>query len=292
MNEAGLRELLKLSIRLSLEAGKEILRIYEGENSVDKKSDDSPLTLADISSHRIISDGLSSTDIPLLSEEGKDISYEVRRNWQYFWLIDPLDGTKEFIKRNGEFTVNIALIHASRPVLGIIYAPVMRLLYYALKGEGAYKTLVGEDGNLDKIISGAQRLPLYSRDILSRRIVASRSHMSAETEAYIIKLKDKFKEVSFLSAGSSLKFCLIAEGSADIYPRFGPTMEWDTAAGQIIVEEAGGTVLEVETGQPLVYNKRDLKNPYFIVRSHQSLQDYRFLNLEDLKGYLLDSERQ
>lgn len=277
MNEAKLHELLKLSIRLCLEAGREILRIYEEEFSIDKKSDNSPLTLADINSHRIISEGLSLTGIPLLSEEGKDIPYEIRKRWDFFWLVDPLDGTKEFIKRNGEFTVNIALIKGSRPVLGVIHAPVMRLLYYAIKDKGAYRALTDEDANIEKIISGSQKLPLYSKEIASYiRIVASRSHLSSETEAYINKLKGKFKDLSFLSAGSSLKFCLIADGRADIYPRFAPTMEWDTAAGQAIVEEAGGRVLEAETGQPLVYNKKDLKNPYFIAISDNLLPEDNF----------------
>lgn len=266
MDEAGLRKLLELSIGLSIEAGREILRIYEGDFSIEKKSDSSPLTLADIKSHRIISDGLSSTGIPLLSEEGKDIPYEIRRRWDFFWLIDPLDGTKEFIKRNGEFTVNISLIQGSRPVLGVIYAPVTGLLYFALKGKGAFMASIN-NSNVEAIIAHARRLPLNSRDKSSSlRIIASRSHLSAETGAYINKLKDRYRDISFISAGSSLKFCLVAEGKADIYPRFSPTMEWDTAAGQTIVEEAGGEVLDAETGQPLKYNKETLNNPYFVVK--------------------------
>lgn len=269
MDEARLRECLELSIKLSIDAGRAILRVYQGDFSIDRKSDDSPLTLADITSHKIISEGLSSTGIPLLSEEGKDIPYEVRKKWGFFWLIDPLDGTKEFIKRNGEFTVNISLIHHSKPVLGVIYAPVIGLLYYGLKGEGAFKSSINDPVSIKTIISESQRLPLYSGDMASSlRIVASRSHLSAETEAYINKLKGRYRDISFLSAGSSLKFCLIAEGKADIYPRFSPTMEWDTAAGQIIVEESGGDVLDVEKGKALDYNKGDLKNPHFIAMSY------------------------
>lgn len=266
MDEARLRECLELSIKLSIEAGRAILRVYQGDFSIDRKSDDSPLTLADITSHKIISEGLSSTGIPLLSEEGKDIPYEIRRRWDFFWLIDPLDGTKEFIKRNGEFTVNISLIQGSRPVLGVIYAPVTGLLYFALKGKGAFKASIN-NSNVEAAIAHSQRLPLNCRDKSSSlRIIASRSHLSAETEAYINELKGRYRDISFLSAGSSLKFCLIAEGKADIYPRFAPTMEWDTAAGEIIVEEAGGEVLDAETGQPLKYNKKNLNNPYFIAK--------------------------
>lgn len=262
-----LQKLLEISVKLSIDAGRTILRIYEGDFSVQRKSDDSPLTLADINSHRIISEGLSISGIPLLSEEGKGIPYEMRKGWEYLWLVDPLDGTKEFINKNGEFTVNIALIHNSRPILGVIYAPAQRLLYYALKGKGAFKVLLHDEENITDIISHSIKLPLYEHNNHSSiRIIASRSHLSTETKQYINKLQDKYRDVSYLSAGSSLKFCLIAEGKADIYPRFGPTMEWDTAAGEIIVQEAGGEVFDAETGKPLKYNKESLNNLYFIVR--------------------------
>ena len=257
---------LELALRVSLEAGKEVLKIYNSDFSVDWKEDKSPLTLADKKSHQIIWEGLSITGIPLLSEEGRDIPYEERSGWDYLWLVDPLDGTKEFINRNGEFTINISLIHKSRPVLGVIYAPVKGLLYYALKDKGAYRVFVEEDDSIKGIFSKADKLPLNKRDGLTAvRVVASKSHTSPETQAYIDKLRGIYKDIFFNSAGSSLKFCLVAEGEADIYPRLGPTMEWDTAAGDIIVEEAGGRVIDIESGKPLMYNKKVLKNPYFVV---------------------------
>jgi 3'(2'), 5'-bisphosphate nucleotidase len=273
-NQEQFQNLLELSIKLSIDAGREILRIYEGEFTFNKKSDNSPITLADMNSHRIISEGLSATGIPILSEEGKDIPYRTRKAWNFFWLVDPLDGTKEFIKKNGEFTVNIALINRTRPVLGVIYAPATGLLYYTSLDRGAYKTTVECLDDIRGILSKAQRLPLpCMEDGQSLRIVASRSHMSPETEAYITRLKNKHREITYLSAGSSLKFCLIAEGKADLYPRLSPTMEWDTAAGQIIVEEAGGWVLDAMRLEPLLYNKADLRNPCFVAGRMKSVQN-------------------
>ncbi len=259
-----MKELLELAIKLSIEAGKVVLSIYREDFAVNKKSDNSPLTIADITSHRILTHGLTKTGIPVLSEEGKDIPYEVRRDWQRFWLVDPLDGTKEFINRNGEFTINIALIEGSRPVLGVIYAPAKDLLYYSLKGEGVWK----RQGNEVKRLSSQSEA--QSNSI---KVVASRSHHSREVDDFISKLKEKYSEIEFLQAGSSLKFCIVAEGSADIYPRFTPTMEWDTAAGQAIVEEAGGAVLALD-GKTLSYNKIELKNLGFI-----SVRNFEYKNL-------------
>lgn len=264
LKNSELEGLLQVSIRLCLEAGKEILRIYNGEFSIDKKKDDSPLTLADLESNRILFRGLSDTGIPVLSEEEREIPYEVRKDWQYLWLIDPLDGTKEFIKRNGEFTVNISLIEGQTPVLGVIYAPARELLYFALKAQGAFKQENPSSFNdINDIMKTAEGLPL-ERKKRPFTVVASCSHMSEKTEEFIENLKKEFDQVEVLSAGSSLKFCLIAEGLADLYPRFGPTMEWDTAAGHAIVEEAGGRVITLE-GKPLLYNKPSLENPDFIV---------------------------
>lgn len=242
-------------IGIAKEAGERILEVYRTSFTIKNKIDNSPLTTADYLSHEIISKRLKNIypAIPVLSEEGKGISYEVRKNWQYFWLIDPLDGTKEFIKRNGEFTVNIALINRHKPVLGVIYAPAKNILYFAKRGKGAFKLVA--DGNTQNI-----RLNGKSDD-KGLRAVVSRSHSNQELEEYLNKLNIKER----ISTGSSLKFCLVAEGKADIYPRIGTTMEWDTAAGQIIVEEAGGKVVEFATGNPLTYNKKSLKNPSFIV---------------------------
>jgi 3'(2'), 5'-bisphosphate nucleotidase len=249
--------LLTNAIDAAREAGKAVMKIYASDFTVEQKEDKSPLTLADKRSHEIIAKRLSAIKgepVPLLSEEGKNIPYEERKDWEYFWLVDPLDGTKEFVKRNGEFTVNIALILGSRPVLGVIYVPVTDTLYSALEGAGAYKEAQGR----------TIRLP--ERQTRERfTVVGSRSHAREELEAFVEKMKRKHGEVDFISAGSSLKFCLVAEGKADVYPRFGPTREWDTAAGQAIAEEAGLSVVAMTTGEALVYNKQSLLNPWFMV---------------------------
>ncbi len=269
----------------ALQAGEAILEVYNTDFEVEEKEDNSPLTLADMQSHRIITDILSDTvfegkSIPILSEEGRDISFKDRCGWEYFWLVDPLDGTKEFVKRNGEFTVNIALIHKGKPIAGIIFIPVKDSLYFAAEGHGVYKL---ERANQYKGLISAMEdhayryneLLKYATDLKSRqerpkqnghlRIIGSRSHRSQKMEEFLEELGKDYKEIEIFPAGSSLKFCLIAEGTADLYPRFGPTMEWDTAAGQAIVEEAGGVVVSVETKAPLLYNKENLLNPWFMV---------------------------
>lgn len=228
----------------------EILKIYEsGDFSIEAKADDSPLTLADRASHKAIVAELEKTGIPILSEEGSQIPYETRKDWQYFWMIDPLDGTKEFIKKNGEFTVNIALIQVNRPVLGVVFTPVLNELFWAVKGQGAFKN--GE----------AIRVNRFSLASPNLKVVASRSHLNDETKAYL----DDLNEPEIVSKGSSLKLLMVAEGEADLYPRYAPTMEWDTAAAQIVVEEAGGKVLIKGMNDPVRYNKEDLLNPYFLV---------------------------
>jgi len=264
-------------LRISREAGQVILQVYDSDFAVEQKFDSSPLTLADRRSHEVIAQGLSlmsDLPIPLLSEEGRSIPYDERKTWDMFWLVDPLDGTKEFVKRNGEFTVNIALIQNSSPLIGVIYIPVKNIFYFAVKGLGAYRLELHNaevPASTKGLLKISSRLPLApdSADTASNisrvTVIGSRSHMSSETEQFINDLKAKYKEVDFLAAGSSLKFCLIAEGRADVYPRFGPTMEWDTAAGQAIVEQAGGRVLRAGSQEPLTYNKEDLLNPSFIV---------------------------
>jgi len=249
-------------VALAKKAGDAIMDIYQKDFEVEFKADQSPLTEADTAAHKIIEQGLKELDqkndmaIPLMSEEGKNIPYQDRKDWDYFWMVDPVDGTKEFIKKNGEFTVNIALINQGMPVLGVVYAPALGQMYWAKQGEGAFK-----DG---------QALPLKraeQRD--SYKVVASRSHLSDETKQFIDEIKtEKVKEL--VSIGSSLKLCLVAEGEADIYPRLGPTMEWDTAAAHAVVLCAGMKVCEFNKGEiskPLVYNKQNLLNPFFIVSS-------------------------
>jgi 3'(2'), 5'-bisphosphate nucleotidase len=254
---------------IALEAGKEILAVYALEFDVELKNDDSPLTLADKRAHHSIVNGLNAIDldIPVLSEEGREIPYRERRDWGQFWLVDPLDGTKEFIKKNGEFTVNIALIEGQYPSVGIIYAPVLDVLYFGSVGGGAYKLVNASKAkiaNEEELMQKSVRLP-ENDDRKGIRVVASRSHLSKETEAFINDLEAIHGEADVVSSGSSLKFCLVAEGKADYYPRYAPTMEWDTGAGQAIVEAAGGKVIRYEDKERFSYNKENLLNSWFLV---------------------------
>ena len=245
-------------VTIAKEAGDAINQIYSQDFEVEYKQDNSPLTIADKKANDIIENGLNqlSVNLPILSEEGKDIPYEERKYWEYFWLVDPLDGTKEFVKKNGEFTVNIALIHKDAPVLGVVYAPALGICYWAKQGEGAFK-----DG---------QRLPLKTEiQRETYKIVASRSHMSDETQAFIDDI-DTDKEKELISIGSSLKICLVAEGEADIYPRLGSTMEWDTAAAHAVVNAAGGNMYRKGQDIAIKYNtKVSLLNPFFVVTMHK-----------------------
>jgi 3'(2'), 5'-bisphosphate nucleotidase len=253
--QIDLEALLILAIQAAEEGSREILKVYHsGDFQAEAKGDQSPLTLADRNAHHKISSILEPAGLPVLSEEGKDVPYGERKNWNYFWMVDPLDGTKEFIKRNGEFTVNIALIHQNTPILGVVAVPVTHEIFYAAQGYGAWLRKDGKDHKLEK------RPPVnLLKDGL--RVVASRSHMNDETQTFINKLTNP----SLVSAGSSLKFMLLAHGKADVYPRYAPTMEWDTAAAHAVVKETGHNVLQYGTDQPLVYNKENLLNPYFLV---------------------------
>lgn len=248
-------------ITLARAAGEEILTVYgQQEFVVDQKADASPLTEADQRSHRVIIAGLEELklSIPIISEEGRLPDYAERSAWPWFWMIDPLDGTKEFIKRNGEFTVNIALVGPEGPVFGVVYQPVGDHLYWGIVGQGAWKQS-GGTGVLS--ITGG---PSY-REKDDLVVVASRSHLGDDVAAFVADLEANGQKVTFLSAGSSLKLCLVAEGSADVYPRFGPTMEWDTAAAHAVAKAAGRKVVCRETGAELVYNKENLLNPHFLV---------------------------
>ncbi len=265
--------LLMTAIQAALKAGAAILEIYDQNFSVEQKTDNSPLTLADKKSHAIISSSLRHSDIPLLSEEGKNIDFSQRKSWKMFWLVDPLDGTKEFIKKNGEFTVNIALIKRNAPVLGVIFVPAQSLLYFGAESLGARRVIIESRTGVDEITKRSfdewmkKAVLIRISQNMSRpyTIVGSRSHGSAEQEAYVTQKRKEYHEVELIPAGSSLKFCQVAEGKADEYPRLGTTMEWDTAAGHIIAEQAGARVIAYGTGLPMTYNKEDLKNPWFIV---------------------------
>ena len=260
-------EQLETAILATLEAGKEILKIYHsGDFDIKIKEDNSPLTKADSVSHKKIMRYLNKTEIPVLSEEGRAIDYQERKKWKQLWIVDPIDGTKEFIKRNGEFTVNIALVENQKTSIGVIFVPATGVLYFSNKAMGAFKIKVDlENCDVEKLISSASKLPLEREDP-SFTIVASRSHMSPETEAYVHDMQEKHGEVNLVSKGSSLKLCMVAEGQADCYPRFAPTMEWDTAAGQAICEHAGFQVIDWKTKAPMLYNRQELLNNWFLVK--------------------------
>jgi 3'(2'), 5'-bisphosphate nucleotidase len=247
--------LLQPALAAAKDASAVIMDVYSsGDFQTEAKGDNSPLTIADKSAHAAIVKHLEPTKIPILSEEGKSIDYGTRKDWEYLWVVDPLDGTKEFIKRNGEFTVNIALVRKGVPVLGVVSVPVTGQLFYAYAGGGAF---LQHNGNEVKLA----RKATFSFDKEGLIVVASRSHMSPETEQFINNLKSP----TLVSKGSSLKFLLLAEGKADLYPRFAPTMEWDTAAAHAVVNEVGLKVYEHGTTRELVYNKENLLNPYFLV---------------------------
>jgi 3'(2'), 5'-bisphosphate nucleotidase len=259
---------LHSAITAALEAGKAILEIYQsGVFDVQVKGDNSPLTKADLASHQKIVAYLEKTNIPILSEEGKAIPYTERKGWKQLWIVDPIDGTKEFIKRNGEFTVNIAFIENNQPSIGVIFVPVTKDLYFSTREKGAFKLSVDlENYNVTTIVSKGNKLPL-KRETETFTIVASRSHMSQETAAYVQEMRMKHGDVKLISKGSSLKLCMVAEGQADCYPRFAPTMEWDTAAGQAICEHAGFKVIDWKTKEPMLYNREELLNHWFLVKS-------------------------
>jgi len=263
------KKLLELSIAASLNAGTEILRIYTSDDfDIKIKNDNSPLTKADKESNEQIMKVLTKTGIPVLSEEGRDIPYEERKQWQQMWIVDPLDGTKEFIKKNGEFTVNIALYEKGKITLGVVYAPVLDTLYFSIVDKGAYKISNAstsiEEFTYESLCDRAIKLPqAFNKNKFT--IVASLSHMSEETSEYIEQLKLQHTNTELVSIGSSLKLCLVAEGTANVYPRFAPTMEWDTAAGTAIALGAGSKVINYEKKSDLEYNKENLLNPWFIV---------------------------
>ena len=271
--------LLLAALQASVRAGRATLEVYETDFEVERKADQSPLTVADRRSHAIIAGALAATGIPVLSEEGKSIPFSERRDWRRLWIVDPLDGTKEFVKRLGEFTINIALVEDQRPTLGVVYVPVKRTLYFGRIEEGAFR--LEDPEALGRLMGGgpfgepaaavaffkarSTQLPDDRSVHTPYVIVGSRSHATEELHAFVERRRRELGAVSFISAGSSLKYCLVAEGRADLYPRLGPTMEWDTAAGQAIVEAAGAAIVCHDTGAPMTYNKEDLLNPWHVV---------------------------
>tara|TARA_X000000950_G_scaffold32848_1_gene35326 strand:+ start:14900 stop:15697 length:798 start_codon:yes stop_codon:yes gene_type:complete len=259
LNKENLLEIVNISV----DAGEVILNYYNENVDVIYKDDESPLTKADLASHKIITDSIKkiTPDIPILSEE-EFIDWKIRKKWKKYWLIDPLDGTKEFIKKNDEFTVNIALIENNRPILGVIYTPALNELFYSIKNFGSYKILTKKKLNT---LKDAKRISINKKKSNQVKIVGSRSHSNPILEKWVNK---NFNEFDILQKGSSLKFCLIAEGSADIYPRFGPTSEWDIAAGHIILEEAGGKLKSIDNKEILYNEKENILNPDFFAYSN------------------------
>lgn len=249
-NEINLKDIENIAKK----AGKVVLNIYNNKFDINYKHDNSPITEADLQSNKIICESLKKLypDLPIMSEENKQISYKERKLWDYYFCIDPIDGTKEFINKNDEFTINIALMKENTPILGVVYAPVLDEIYTAKKGSGAFKN--------------GQKLPLKTNNSQEEKVyvVASKSHLSKETQEFIDSIDSK--EIEQVSKGSSLKLCMVAEGVADIYPRLAPTMEWDTAAADAIVRESGKMTYQFDSNTPLVYNKSDLHNPWFIVK--------------------------
>lgn len=259
-SEGWVNDLLLNLVGLAREAGEVILTLYSEINPVvEYKQNDSPLCRADMASHHVILDGLTRLypEWPVLSEESVEIPFDRRSSWRYFWMVDPLDGTKEFLRRNGEFTVNIALMDGSVPIIGVVYAPALDMMYFAAKGAGAWK-VHGKTTVRIRAVSAAKSAP---------RVMVSRSHQAGEEVEEVLKrLIGGSEGCEFIPMGSSLKFCLLAEGAADIYPRTGPTMEWDTAAAHCILEEAGGSVVALD-GNAMIYNKPSLLNPGFVARA-------------------------
>ena len=273
------QKMLLPPIDAALRAGKAVLEVYQTDFAVTSKSDRSPLTRADQKSHDLIVSGLGGFGIPILSEEGRNVPFEQRKAWETLWIVDPLDGTKEFVKRNGEFTVNIALVHRGHPVMGVIFVPVTDVLYFAIAGIGAWRfdggshwsrrqaeaPAVEPEAKMMALIDQSTRLPVAASGSRPYTIMGSRSHPAPELEGFVAQKRQIHGEIEFIAAGSSLKICQVAEGRADVYPRLGPTMEWDTAAGHAIAECAGARIGAHATGKPLVYNKENLLNPWFVV---------------------------
>lgn len=273
-----MQTLLATAIKAALEAGAEILKVYETHFNVEIKDDNSPLTQADKNANAVINRYLKTTGIPIISEENRQLDYSERKDWTRCWIVDPLDGTKEFIKRNGEFTVNIALVDNGAPVIGVIYVPVSKELYFTSKdGKTSKKIIVScvsaeassgmriEEISVEEIFKKAEIIK-PSAITSEVKIVGSRSHLNEDTKNFISEI-EKGNKVEIVSKGSSLKFCLVAEGLAHIYPRYAPTMEWDTAAGHAICKAVGVEVIDQTTGKPMQYNKPNLLNNYFVVKA-------------------------
>lgn len=273
-----MRDFLEVAVKAALVAGDEILKVYKRDFEVVLKEDNSPLTEADQAANSVIVNLLEQTPFPIISEENKQIHYKIRKQWEYCWIVDPLDGTKEFIKKNDEFTVNIALIKKGIPVMGVILVPAKAQLYFAIVEEGkAYKVEIkNKNESVATLFERAQPIQ-PQKDSQKIRVVGSRSHMNEETQAFLDKLKSESnQEIEMVSKGSSIKLCLIAEGAANIYPRFAPTMEWDTAAGHAICKATGVQVFDISTKKEMRYNKENLLNNYFLISNERNSENFLY----------------
>lgn len=265
--------LLASLFNAAVRAGAAIMQIYKERDSYDVtlKSDHTPITRADRMAHQVIRESLGTTRIPILSEEGREMRFEERCNWEMFWLVDPLDGTLEFIKGNNEFTVNIALMESNRAIASVVYVPYLKKIYLAELGAGAWlKEGVEPDAeanySFERVLEGLVHLPRVGEKQGPLRVAVSRSHQTEETAAHIDTLRKEHPDLEVVEQGSSYKFCLLAEGVVDYYPRTTHTYEWDTAAGELILREAGGSTLALPSNERLLYNKEDLHNPWFVAR--------------------------
>ncbi len=276
MRQEEIRDIAKIAV----DAGKAILTVYNSSDfGVERKDDNSPLTSADTKSHKLINKGLSNFLVDgellsLISEEGTEVPYEERKNWKRYWLIDPLDGTKEFIKKNGEFTVNIALIEEGLPTAGFVYVPVNNILYFGSEDFGSYKLTDASKRIGSNIFDYSEKLQVHDYTSGTVKVVASRSHLTSMTEDYISRLENRFDKVSIVSSGSSIKLCMAADGSAHVYPRFAPTMEWDTAAAHAVCRYAGAKVIDYKTKKEMKYNKKSLLNNWFLVSTDEQFAQF------------------
>lgn len=272
--DESMKTLFTTAINAAVHAGAKIMDVYNsGDFHIEAKSDLTPITLADKLAHDTIKSDLATTRIPVISEEGRSISYDERVSWDLFWMVDPLDGTDEFINRTSDFTVNIALIQNGYPAIGIVYAPAYERLYFAIKEHGAYKKnnikpSASINFSYSETVEKSQKMPLYGSNDNKLIVVTSRLHVSPETSEYVNDLRKKYSDIVVMRRGSSLKMCMLAVGKAHIYPRLDTTWEWDTAASQIIAEEAGFLVCSYETGERLSYNKENMQNPWFVCKKN------------------------
>ena len=280
-----MQKLLQLAIDAALDAGKAIMEIYKSDDlGVELKADNSPLTRADKAAHQIIEKYLLTSHIPILSEEGKHEEYALRKEWKRLWIVDPLDGTKEFVKRTGEFTVNIALVEEHYPIMGVVLLPAAGILYFANSQDGAYKVILGKGWLNQTQLSLCDKVKLPIAKVHDKlQVVASVSHLSKETELFAEQLKNRYGDSDFVSVGSSIKICKVAEGAADIYPRLGPTMEWDTAAGQAVAEAAGAQFVNWKTKTRFGYNRKVLLNDWFVVAGKR-------FSASEIEGLIIDFE--